>query len=174
MRKRQAMRLGPTVRKWLIVLHMVLGIGWMGADIALCVLLMKGRTTADAIEAISSYTAVALIVPPVVPVLSIGILLTGLLLGWGTSWGLTRYWWVFIKLVLSVAMTAMVYIGLLPTVHSLPAIAHLASADAVRAALGPLTIQLMFPPTISFALLCVATALSIFKPKKPTPWSKSR
>jgi hypothetical protein len=155
-----------------IVLHAVSGIGWMGVDIALFLLLLDARTTSNALDAISGYKAVSLIVPTAVPPLCIGILVTGLLLGWGTPWGLLRYWWVFIKLLLSLLMTVLVFVLLLPGIHALPNVTDSLTADAVRERLGPAGIQLMFPPIVSFAMLAAATVLSIFKPRAVTPWSK--
>lgn len=172
--RRRKWQLSPWWRKGALVLHAVCGIGWMGADIALFLLLLNARTTTNATEAISGYTAVSLIVPIAVPPLCLGILLTGLLLGWGTSWGLLRHWWVFVKLLLSVTMTILVFVGLLPAIHSIPGIAQLATADAVRQRLGALTAQLLFPPAVSFGMLATATILSIFKPRGLTPWSRAR
>jgi hypothetical protein len=171
---RKAWRLDPTPRKWLLVLHAISGIGWMGADIALFLLLLNARTTVNATEAISYYTAVGLIVRITIPPLCLGMLGTGLLLGWGTSWGLMHHWWVFIKLILALGMTVLVFVALVPAIQSMPALAGLATAEAVRERLGPLTIQLMFPPIVSFILLGVATVLSIFKPRGLTPWSSGR
>jgi hypothetical protein len=171
--KRQ-FRLGASTRKWVIVVHAVCGIGWMGVDIALFLLLLNARTTTNAMEAIAGYKAVSLIVPIAVPPLCLGILVTGLLLGWGTPWGVLRYWWVFIKLLLSLLMTVLVFVLLLPGIHALPDLARSLTADAVRARLGPAGIQLMFPPAVSFAMLAAATVLSIFKPRALTPWSKHR
>jgi hypothetical protein len=154
-----------------MVLHAISGIGWMGVDIALFLLLWNARTTTNAIEAITAYTAVSLIVPTAVPPLCLGVLATGLLLGWGTPWGILRHWWVFVKLLLAVVMTILVFRALVPAVQTMPALGNFATADAVRAKLGPLGIQLMFPPAVSFVLLGIATVLSMFKPKGLTPWS---
>jgi hypothetical protein len=41
-------QLTPTIRKAVMVLHAICGIGWMGVDIALFILLMTVRTTDDA------------------------------------------------------------------------------------------------------------------------------
>lgn len=172
MGRNQQFRLGIATRKWVIVLHAVSGIGWMGVDIALFLLLFNARTTTNAMEVISGYKAVSLIVPIAVPPLCLGILATGLLLGWGTPWGLLRYWWVFIKLLLSLLMTVLVFVLLLPGIHALPDATNSLTADAVRERLGPAGIQLMFPPIVSFALLATATVLSIFKPRPVTPWAK--
>jgi uncharacterized membrane protein len=169
---RKEWRLGASARKCVIVLHAISGIGWMGVDIALFLLLLHARTTGNAMEVISGYKAVSLIVPIAVPPLCLGVLCTGLLLGWGTPWGLLRYWWVFIKLLLSLVMTVLVFVALLPAVDALPDIANSLSANAVRERLGRAGIQLMFPPVVSFALLGVAAVLSIFKPRALTPWAK--
>jgi hypothetical protein len=164
-------RLNSSLRKCLLVLHVLSGIGWMGVDIALFSLLMNARVTSDATEAISGYTAVTLIVPIAVPPRCLGMLLTGLLLGWGTTWGLVRHWWVFVKLLLSVGMTLLVFFSLLPGIKSLPGVAHLATADAVRAKLGTAGIALMFP--LFATLLHVAEIIDI-KPWKCASFLRKR
>lgn len=68
------------LRKWLLVLHVISGIGWMGVDVALFLLLLSARTTANTTDAISSYMAVNLIVRLAVSLLCLGMLSTGLLL----------------------------------------------------------------------------------------------
>jgi hypothetical protein len=166
-------RLTPAVRKAVMVLHVVAGIGWMGVDIALLVLLITARTTNDAALVVSGFNAIGMIVPIAVPPLSLGILLTGIILGLGTRWGLVRYWWVLVKLLLSLIMTVLVFASLLPAVSSIAVLsATTISADAVRASLGMLPTMLLFPPVVSFLMLGVATILSIFKPWQRTPWSR--
>ena len=166
-------RLTPATRKTVMVLHAITGISWMGVDIALFVLLMTARTTDDPALVVSGFNAIRIIVPVAVPPLSLGILVTGLILGLGTPWGLIRYWWVLVKLILSLIMTALVFLSLVPAINSIPVLsATPMSADAVRASLGSLPTQLMFPPVVSFLMLGVATILSIFKPWRRTPWSR--
>jgi hypothetical protein len=114
-----------------------------------------------------------MIVPVAVPPLSLSILATGLILGLGTPWGLVRYWWVLVKLILSLVMTVLVFTSLVPGVNSIEVLSAAGmSADAVRASLGPLPTQLMFPPVVSFLMLGAAAILSIFKPWSRTPWSR--
>ena len=166
-------RLTPAVRKAVLVLHIVSGIGWIGVDIALLVLLITARTTSDANLVVSGFNAIRMIVPVAVPPLSLSILVTGLILGLGTPWGLVRYWWVVVKLILSLVMTTLVFLSLVPGVNSIEILSAAGmSADALRASLGSLPTQLMFPPVVSFLMLCVATILSIFKPWRRTPWSR--
>jgi hypothetical protein len=165
-------RLTPATRKAVLVLHVVAGIGWMGVDIALLVLLISARTTNDAALVVSGFNAIGMIVPIAVPPLSLSILVTGIILGLGTRWGLVRYWWVLVKLLLSLVMTVLVFVSLVPAVSSMTVLsATTISADAVRASLGTLPTMLLFPPIVSFLMLGVAAILSIFKPWHRTPWS---
>jgi hypothetical protein len=165
-------RLSAAQRKVVLLLHIVTGIGWMGADIVLFILLYTGLTTNDGAVAASSYTAVRLFVPVAVPVLSIAVLATGLLLGWGSKWGVLRYWWVLIKFVMSTLMVFLVVFSLVPGVNDLGTPDATMSADAVRASLGDAPTQMLFPPIVSFLMLATAAILSVFKPWRRTPWSK--
>lgn len=167
-------RLTPTWRKLILVLHVISGIGWMGVDIALLVLLLTARTSDDPALVASGFNAIRMIVPVAVPPLSLIILATGLLLGLGTPWGLLRHWWVLVKLILSLVMTVLVFVALVPGVNEINImVASGSSADAIRASLGNLPIGLLFPPVVSFLMLGTATVLSIFKPWGRTSWTHS-
>ncbi|WP_019586705.1 hypothetical protein [Deinococcus apachensis] len=165
------LHLAPGVCRALLVLHLVAGVGWMGVDIALLVLLHHARTTSDPVAALGGYASVGLIVPAAVPPLGLGVLVTGLGLGWGTPWGLTRHWWVLVKLVLALVMTALVFFLLLPLVGRLPPLTS-AEAQPARDGLGRLPVLLMFPPAVSFLLLALAAVLSVFRPWGRTPWAR--
>jgi len=169
--RRASWRLSPRLRKVTLLAHILSGVGWMGTDIALFLLLLTGLTTDDGQIAASCYIAVAVFVPVAIPVLSLGMLATGLLLGRGTKWGLLRYWWVVVKLAMGVILTVLVFIALIPGINDMPRPDAMTSADAVRASLGSAPTQLMFPPVVSFAMLGVASVLSVFKPWSRTPWT---
>lgn len=164
-------RLSPRLRKVALLAHILSGIGWMGADIALFLLLFTGLTTDDGQVAASCYIAVTVFVPVAIPVLSLGMLGTGLLLSWGTKWGLLRYWWVVVKLATALILTVLVFIALVPGINDMPRPDATTSADAVRESLGSAPTDLMFPPIVSFAMLGIASVLSIFKPGSRTPWT---
>jgi uncharacterized membrane protein len=157
-----------------MVLHAISGISWMGVDIAILILLVNARTSDDAAVVASGFNAIRMIVPAAVPPLSLSILITGVLLGLGTSWGLVRYWWVLVKLCLSLVMIVLVFTSLVPAVNEIAMLdITAASADTVRASLGELPTQLMYPPVVSFLMLAVATVLSMYKPWRRTPWSRT-
>lgn len=165
-------RLSQPWRKTLLVLHMVSGIGWMGLDVALLVLAVTALRTTEAEVIYSSYRAIAMAFPGPVLLLSFAMVLTGVLLGWGTHWGLVRSWWVLIKLVLSVIMLALVNFSLAPTLTGIPGMLSSGlSAEELRASLGELPTTLLFPPVVSFLMLATAVILSVFKPWGLTPWT---
>lgn len=171
--RRTGWRLSPVQRKAVMLLHIVCGVGWMGADIVLFILLYTGLTTDDGATAAACYEAVSIFIPIAVPPLALGMLATGLLLGWGTKWGLLRYWWVVVKLALAVIMVVLVFVSLVPGANELSGTDATMTADEVRDAIGGATSQIMFPPVVSFLMLGTAAFLSIFKPWRLTPWTSS-
>ena len=173
-RSRTGWRLSPGMRKATLLLHIVCGVGWMGADVVLSILLFRGLTTDDGSVAASCYIAVSEFVPVAVPPLSVGVLLTGLLLGWGSKWGVLRYWWVLVKLILSSIMVVLVFTSLIPGINDLNSADATMSADAVRDSLGSAPSQMMFPPIVSFLMLGTAAVLSIYKPWRRTPWTRAQ
>ena len=159
-------------RKLLLVLHILGGVGWMGLDVGLLVLVFTGFTTGSGQTAVAVYTALGLFVPPSVMTLSFLMLLTGLAQGLWTKWGLLRYWWVAVKLVLGLILTALVVFVLVPAVAGLPAELqgmNDGGGQQVRARLGTAPMQLLFPPVVSFVSLAFALVLSVYK-----PWGKIR
>ena len=99
------------------------------------------------------------------------MLISGLLLGWGTKWGVLRYWWVVSKLAVAVIMVVLVFVSLVPGINDLATADATTSADAVRDTIGSATTQLLYPPIVSIAMLGFAAVLSVFKPWSRTSWS---
>ena len=101
------------------------------------------------------------------PMLTSGLvcLATGLVLGWGTRWGLIRSWWVAVKLVLNVALCVLILVLLRP---AMPAIQAYGAELAAGVDAGFDTSSLIMPPIVSLTLLSLATVLSVYK-----PWGRS-
>ncbi|WP_120520964.1 hypothetical protein [Arthrobacter celericrescens] len=159
-------------RKLVLVLHITGGVGWMGLDVGLLFLVFTGLLTDNGRTAVAVYTALGIFVPPAVISLSLLMLVTGVVQGLWTKWGLFQYWWVVVKLLVGIVLTALVFVALLPAVASLPA--ELTETDsvsgaAVRRALGAAPVQLLFPPIVSFLSLGFALVLAIYK-----PWGRVR
>ena len=159
-------RLGPRTRKGVLVLHVASGGAWLGVDVVMGVLIFTAVARDDPATRALSYRALEVVA--VGPLLACGLvcLLTGIVLGLGSRWGLVRYWWVMVKLVLNLVLTGLVLVALAPEVA-----AHADQARRFEAALPALLEvgQLIFPPIVSPATLLVAVVLAVFK-----PWGRIR
>src|SRR6266536_2929307 len=104
--------LSPPLRKLLLTVHVATTVSVLGADLVLVALGIAGLNGA---EPRTIYPAARLIGAQVIAPLAVVSLATGLLLGLLTPWGLLRYWWVAIKLGITVVLTAAVLFVLVPT-----------------------------------------------------------
>ncbi len=158
-------------RRTVLVAHVLFGVGWMGLDLGLLVLVLTGATSESGPTVAAAYTSARLVIPIVVPVLATGMLLTGILLGWGSKWGLVRWTWVLTKLVIGVILTVLVFVALVPGALSIPT-ELTGTASEVRDAVGGAGTDLIFPPIVSFLALGFALVLSIWKPWGRTRWGE--
>jgi uncharacterized membrane protein len=159
-------RLGVRTRRIVLITHIASAGAWLGVDVAMAVLIVTALSTDD--PGTLTFTLQALELVSIWPLLACGLLclLSGIVLGLGGRWGLFRYWWVAVKLVLNLVLTGLVLVSLLPEVRDQADRARrLAAGDAVTFDLS----NLIYPPTVSPALLLVAIALSVIK-----PWGRIR
>ncbi len=158
-------RLGATARKTILLVHIASAGAWLGIDVVMGVLVFTALARDDGTRALA-FRALELVA--VGPLLATGLvcLLTGILLGLGSRYGLVRYWWVAVKLVLNLVLTGLVLVALAPEVaaHADQARRYLAGEPA---SLG--VGNLIFPPIVSPTALLVAMALAVFK-----PWGRIR
>ena len=159
-------RLGGRTRKAVLLVHIASAGAWLGVDVVMAVLVFTALGSDDDHTKALAFQALELVA--VGPLLATGLLslLTGILLGLGSRYGLVRYWWVAAKLVLNLLLTGLVLVALAPEVA-----AHAEQArqfDAgVPAVLG--VGNLIFPPIVSPTALLVAMTLAVFK-----PWGRIR
>jgi hypothetical protein len=154
-------RLGRHPRRVALVVHLASAGGWLGIDIAMAVVIVTATTTRDAATRTSCLLVLELIT--VWPLLGCGLacLLSGLVLGLGSKWGVLRYWWVAVKLALNLVLTGLVVLSLRFEVGHQAALARRAAAgEAVDFDFT----NLIYPPTVSPTLLLVAMTLSVVKP----------
>jgi hypothetical protein len=95
---------GRRTRQLLVFLHVVISVGWLGAGAANVVLAFTAAATTSPEIRRSSYYLIneidfALVIP-----LAFGTLASGVLLSLVTKWGLVRYRWVLVKLVLTLVV----------------------------------------------------------------------
>ncbi|WGW13607.1 hypothetical protein LWF01_07575 [Saxibacter everestensis] len=165
----------PVWRKALLTAHICTSLGWWGADVVLLILAVIGLTSDSPSHVLTSYAALSLFGPAALITLSLGALLTGVLLGLGTKWGLLRFIWVVVKLLATIVLCALVIFLLTPNLRdagmltlpdgAAPVVDQaVLSADDVRAGLGELPRELIMPPIVSLTVLTVLTVISVYKP----------
>ncbi|MGO1056637.1 hypothetical protein [Crossiella sp. CA198] len=152
-------------RKAVLVAHLVGAGGWIGLDVVLAVLVFTAAGTTDAALAALCYQALELLVWPMLS-LAVLCLVSGVILGLGTKYGLVRYWWVAVKLVLNLALLALVAFALRSGVIEVAEYGRqLAAGQAGLRGPG----DLIYPPIVSTTALLFATVISVYK-----PWGRLR
>jgi hypothetical protein len=159
-------RLGRRARRAVLAVH-ILGAGaWIGIDVVLGVLVFTAMLTSSTATEALCYRALELFA--VWPLLAAGLLTlaSGMVLGLGTKYGLVRYRWVAVKLVINVVLLVLVTVALRPGLADAAAYGELLAAGGSGASdVG----SLVFPPVVSGVALVTATVLSVFK-----PWGRLR
>lgn len=162
----QTFSLGKTGRSAVLVVHIVSAGAWIGIDVIVGVLVLSGWLTADPVISGLAYQALGTFA--VAPMLASGLvcLASGALLGVGTRYGLVRYWWVAVKLVMNLVLSLLIVFALQPGMTAV--VEHGRALAAGQASTLDVT-NLFFPPLVSLTVLTVATVLSVFK-----PWGRIR
>lgn len=157
-------RLPPRARNVLLSMHIAATVSALGADVVLLTLGLAGFWGSDPRTV---YPAMNLIGASIMAPLAILSLATGVVLASLTPWGVFRYWWVTIKLVVSASLTVLVLLVLVPRLG--------AAAEAVAAGVEVTAVerlQLVATPATGSGLLIALIALAVFKPSWRLPRSR--
>ena len=154
----------PWLRKLGFALHVVVSVSWVGA-VGAFLALAAASLSKDAELAKAAYLAMEVVGRAVLLPLSGAALVSGIVQSLGTQWGLFRYYWVTVKLVLTIVAA----VGLL--MHQSTAIAEAArlavtsgSGFADHGRLGELSVQLFADASLGIVLLAAISAIAIYKP----------
>ncbi|TDD26603.1 hypothetical protein E1218_12810 [Kribbella turkmenica] len=150
-------RLGARTRKAVLVLHIASVGSWLGIDVVMAVLTFTALGTDDQSTKVLCFRVLELVTVWPMTVSGLMCLVTGVLLAMGSKYGLTKYWWVVVKLVLNLLLSTLVLMSLRPGVAE---IADRAEANDLDIPLG----DMIYPPIVSPTLLMFAVVLSVFKP----------
>ena len=152
-------RLSRRWRRLWVLLHVVTSVGWLGLDLGLLALGVTGRWFTPGDGELGVYRAIDLLGYAVVLPVALVAAVSGVVLSLGTYWGLLRYRWVVIKLVLTlVALVATVF-ALLPQMDR--AVANCLAGGGPGASGN----SLVAAPIVAGVLYTTATALSVYKPR---------
>ena len=161
-------KVGRRSRQLLVFVHVAVSVGWMGAGAANVVLAMTaGYTSAVDVRRVCYYMMDQVDVYVIIP-LAFAALLSGLLLCLVTPWGLARYWWVLVKLALTLVVIVYSTVGVGVWVEE--SIAATATGGQGSAVAGPLA----YGAALNIVEFLFMTWASVAKPWGPTPWTRTR
>lgn len=165
-----AVTMTPAVRKLALTAHVACAVGWMGAVASFLALAIAGLTSRDEAMLRAAYLAMQFTGWYVIVPLCFASLVTGIVQGFGTPWGLFRHYWIIVKLLIAVVSTILLLVHMQPTGRLAAAPAELLyGADLVR-----LRIQLTADAGAALLALLVATVLAIYKPPGITRYGARR
>lgn len=142
-------------RKPLLLLHIAVTSGLIGADLTLALLTSAGAIGADPGVV---YPAAFLVAAKLLQPLALASLISGVAVAIVSGWGLTRYWWVLLKLFITVGLNIALAASLLPGLGKAAEVAVTSGADFV----APMPI--LVAPVGAASLALLALALSVYKP----------
>jgi hypothetical protein len=149
-------RVSPRVYRFLLTVHIITSVGWLGVVFAKLVLALAAATAASPDVSAALLVALGAINAAFGPA-STSAIASGVLLSLGTRWGLLRHSWVVAKLVLTVGVFGTA-VQIVPRIVDLgvdePALLGLPWAPAVVLAFAGLHLL----------MLGAATALAVYKP----------
>jgi hypothetical protein len=157
-------------RRLLLALHLGCSIGWIGAVCAYLALAFAVPAAGDPEVVRAAWIGMDLVGWYAVLPLAGGALLTGVVLGVVTKWGLLRHYWVVISLVGTALLTA-VLVFHMPDVSAQADIARAADNEHLLAMASDIA-----HAVTGLVLLLGILVLNIFKPKGLTRygWRKER
>lgn len=147
-------------RRWLLAAHVALSVSWLGLAAMVLILAITARTSIGSDQARSAYWTIHLAVIMVEGPVSVCALVTGVLCSLASPWGLFRYWWVVVSLVITCLTTLL-------TLFVLPGTARLAweaaAAHNLVSERGAGT-SLVAAGSVSTTLYAFLTFINVLKP----------
>ena len=159
----------PALRRFTFTTHITSSIGWVGAVLAFLAFAVIGFTSDDPVKVRGAYLLMAPAAWFVLVPLAHASLLSGIVLSLGTSWGLFRYYWVVLKLGITVFATVilLIYMG---TFRQMAGVA----ADPVVDLALVRNASPIVHAILALVLLVAATVLGVYKPFGMTAYGKLR
>ena len=159
----------PSLRRLSLTAHITLSLGWLGAVVAFLALSIAALTSGDVEIARGAYLSMNVIGRYVIVPLSLAALASGLVESLGTEWGLFRYYWVVVKLVLTVFAVAALLLHQFTAVTRAAGLIAGASPGTVPTVVRPIGIQLAADSGLATLVLVSVAILGVYK-----PWGRIR
>ena len=152
--------------KAILTSHITFSTGWLGAVTVFLALAITGLTSNDIQIARSSYIAMELSAWFVIVPFCLISLFTGIFQAVATKWGLFKYYWIVVKLFLTIASTVLLLLHMQP-ISYLAGVATDSSFSNSQHS-GQL-IDLISKAGAAILVLLAITTISVYK-----PWGKIR
>ena len=154
-------------RRLFLTLHVGFSVAWLGAAVAMLILGLSGLITKDPDLRHYAYAFMHIFdLAFVIPFVFLS-LLTSLFNTLGTPWGLTKYWWVLVKLVIALSIVG--FAGAKENFW----VRGLAEKTEGYLAINPnADLYLVIFFSLGIIGLWIATILSIYTPWGRTPWAQ--
>jgi len=156
------MLMPPGLRRAALAVHVITSIGWIGAAAAYLVLGSVAGVGREAASVRAAWIAMEVVGWLLIVPLACLAFLTGLLMSFGTRWGLVRHYWVLIALVLT-AFALVVLILHMPSVSAAAALARTGTDQEVLRLGGDI-----LHPALGLVVLVVVAVLNLYKPRGVT------
>jgi hypothetical protein len=146
------LKLSSTPLKIILTLHIIFSVGLLGDSAGYLAVAIRASNVTDAAAALTSYQILQMFAFMFGIPLSFLALISGLLLGLSTKWGVFRYPWVMTKLLLIISV---ILVGALVLKEGM---------DAMVTGRGGAEGRLIAGAAYDVVALTVATVLGVFKP----------
>ncbi len=155
-------RLPRRTRAVLLTVHVAVSVGWLGLDGALVAMEVTALSAGDPVVQGGIAAAMGALASWVLIPVVFTSLVSGVVLGLSTPWGLVRHWWVLAKCGITVVLTATGLMLMLPRL------------DQIAAGGGePIQMQTLLARSLALVLLLAATGISVVKPWGKTPHGRA-
>lgn len=156
-------------RKIWLTTHVMSSIGWFGAVAVFLTLALVGMTSQDQELVRASYLAMKLTGWFVIVPFAFVSLVSGIISSLSTKWGLFRYYWVLLKLVITIGATFL----LLVHTQAIDMLAGVAvTATALNAYPYGMQLKMVVTSGATVVMLIMLAGLAVYKPRGMTPYGQ--
>ena len=155
--------MNPLIRKFALTAHIVFSVGWLGAVASFLALAVAGFASQNIQLVRGLYLAMELTGWYVIVPFCLASLISGIVQGLGTKWGLLSYYWVLYKLLITIVSTLILF----AFTKTLTRLGELA-ADATVSVNTLRNPSPVVHASLAVLALAFTTILSVYK-----PWGKT-
>lgn len=155
------MTMTPSLRKFMLTVHITFSVGWLGAVAVFFAHSIAGLSSDNTMIVRAAYLAMNLSAWLIILPACIGALLTGIIQSVGTQWGLFKYYWIVVKLLLTISATILLLVHMQP-INFMAGIVLTGSLTTTEH--RGVQVQLIVDAGAALLVLLATTTISVYKP----------